>query len=277
MKQLSRFLSLPIYGALIVVARPLAAETEYEGLIEKLFDDVRLEYAAVKKGTGEVVLQTKVWVDSDTHSTTTKADIEFSSRLVGRELHWRIATSRLVRGDDELTGAAPVIEINRVTDTRGHGISNQISFPLYTEQGRPQPRPGSALYRFFNTVTQRQLRTMPRLSDKPLKQDDKLYEMKAQDIFALPLPGLNAQGGIEGRILGATQFQGRPGLVVGVSGGLTLKSDIVDLTGEISGYRILDRKSGLPLKSLEILELNGTINGKKGGIILKRSVSITLN
>jgi hypothetical protein len=141
----------------------------------------------------------------------------------------------------------------------------------------PQPRPGSDFYRFLNTVTQRQLRTVPQLSDKPLKQRDKLYEMTAQDIFALPLPGLNAQGGIEGRILGATQFQGQPGLVVGVTGELTLKSDIVDLAGKINGHRVLDRKNGMPLKSLEILELNGTINGKKGGIILKRSVSITLN
>jgi len=261
-----------------LLAMPLghaaASDLEYAGTINKLAAPVTLRYGAVQDAYTALSVETRVWVNDKSKTTVAKAEYEYDVTLRGTNLHWDIDLTKLTADTKTFGGHAPVINLRKVTDTKGQPKAHAyaFSFPLLKAQGRPEPKPGSALYDLMSKAAKSQGTTLPVLSDKPLREGDLLYTIKAADAFDLPLKAMATTGVTQGRILGTTKFQDRDAVVVKVVGAMAIKGPQIILASDINGYRIIDRETGLLLASVVRIELDGKTHGKKSGITLTKSV-----
>jgi len=253
-----------------------ASDVKFAGEIVKLVAPVTLRYRTVDGAYSKITLETRTWVNKDSETTVVEAEFEVSAKSINGALHWNIDLVKLKQGSTEFSGSVPVITLQRVTDNKGRVKRDTISYPLLKKLGKPEPLPGSDFYRSLNSTARRQGGTLLVLPDKPLNEGDLLYTVNARDMFTLPVEGLTTSGGSEGRIRGATKYQGRDALVVEILGALTVKGASIDLAGDVRGYRIIDQETSLLLASVTSLVLVGKIHGEKGGITLTRSVNSRL-
>lgn len=219
----------------------------FTGTVEPITRPLLVRYGAVAAAR---IRTSFVWrVRAGEESTEDRLDALYAIRTEAREERLGLAI-RLLETVSNGIRRAPgpdLVRLEGEASRQGELRNIRIEFPAREAAALPVPQPGSAAYA---SAIRKATRWYPRFAANPIVSGDVLYRFPLEQVLGVS-PGLKFERGsdVTARLAGKAVIGERDGLVTVISGVGEARGDDLAISLTVSGYNIIDLRTGLPLRT----------------------------